>query len=381
MIKRVICDDIIAALQKKRSKIVILYGPRQVGKTTLLNTIIDKIRYRTLMIDADDTQYTSVLSSQNISLLSGLVSGYDCLYIDEAQQIPNIGINLKLLYDHFPHLKIVVSGSSSFELANTIKEPLTGRTCTFYLYPVSGVELSESLNRFEINSKLAELLLYGSYPEILTIDNYEDKKAHLYELSQSYLYKDVLALEDIRYSDKLAKLLQLLAFQIGSQVSLSELGAQLGMSQETVRRYIDLLEKCFVIFKLSGFSRNLRKEVSKMDKLYFYDLGIRNAIINNFSPIQMRMDRGQLFENFLMVERLKRNAYTSYFTTTYFWRLYTGAELDYIEECNGQLYGFEFKFNQKQSRAPQSWLDTYSNASFECINCDNYLDFILPPLN
>jgi len=238
-----------------------------------------------------------------------LVDGYDLLFIDEAQRVPDVGINLKILHDGLPNLKIIVTGSSSFELANQTKEPLTGRTRTYTLYPIATTELRAQYNSFELRQLLDHQLVFGAYPELFSLPNQRDKAAYLQELSASYLYRDILSLANLRYPDKLRKLLQLLAFRVGSEVSLNELSNTLQISRDTVATYIDLLEKTFVIFRLSGFSRNLRKEIVKMDKIYFYDLGIRNVLINNLNPINLCNDMGALWENFLVVERFKRNAY------------------------------------------------------------------------
>ncbi len=375
-IKRTLKNDIRDALQGIPNKIVILYGPRQVGKTTLLDEITQELPYRTLKITADDYRYQEILSSRDLSKLMSLVSGYDCLYLDEAQRIPDIGINLKLLHDHHKSLRIVVSGSSSFDLANKIKEPLTGRTKTVYLFPIAIQELAAESTTIETKHQLESMLRYGLYPEVLTIDNIQKKEAHLRELSSSYLYKDILDLDIIRNSNKLHKLLQLLAFQIGSQVSIAELSRNIGLAQETVSHYIHLLEKSFVLFRLPGFSQNLRKEVTKMDKIYFYDIGIRNAVIENFNPISLRNDAGNLFENLLISERLKRNHYLHRYQKSYFWRLNTGAEIDYIEEGQGKLSGYEFKFNTKTAKCPASWTSAYPHASYQPINLDNYTEFL-----
>ena len=273
-------------------KIVILYGPRQVGKTTLIKNLLGEIRLKALIVNGDELRFRDVLSSQDLPTLQGLVSGYELLVIDEAQRIPDIGINLKILHDNIPELKIIATGSSSFELANRIKEPLTGRTWTYTLYPVSVWELSRLWNSFELENRLEELLVFGAYPELFSYGSDEDKARYLREVCGSYLYRDILALSGIRNRDRMADLLRLLAYQVGSQVSLDELGRQLGMSRDTVNSYIDLLEKSFVLFRLRGFSRNLRKEVVKMGKVYFYDLGIRNSIIDNIKRLKLRDDVG-----------------------------------------------------------------------------------------
>lgn len=358
------------------TKIIIVYGPRQVGKTTLVGELINSLPYRSLSINADELLYQTVLSSRDLSKMKLLVDGFDLLFIDEAQRIPDIGINLKILHDALPALKIIATGSSSFELANRTKEALTGRTWTYELFPISVGELGLQQNSFLVQQRLEELLIFGSYPDTLQQPNEADKIRYLRELSSAYLYKDVLEMASIRHADKLRKLLQLLAHQVGAEVSLNELGNTLGMSKDTVSTYIDLLEKAFVVFRLSGFSRNLRKEVSKMNKIYFYDLGIRNVLIDNFRPLDLRTDVGGLWENFLVVERRKRNVYLNQFASAYFWRTYTGAELDYVEEANDQLTGFEFKFTRKTARIPASWLENYPEAGFQVVNRENFWPFL-----
>mgnify|MGYP000913917184 CR=1 FL=1 len=355
------------------NKIVLLFGPRQAGKTTLIREILEQIPGEKLEINADQTKYIDVLSSRDLRKMEGLVAGKDVVFIDEAQRIPDIGINLKILHDALPDLKIIATGSSSFELANKTREPLTGRTWTFTLLPISQIELLEQYGAFELEQRLEDILLYGSYPDVFNIT---DKILYLNELTNAYLYKDILEVASIKHSDKLYRLLQLLAFQTGTQVSLNELGNALSMSKDTVGTYIDLLEKAFVIFRLTGFSRNLRKEVVKMDKIYFNDLGVRNTLINNFNPISQRNDVGQLWENFLVLERRKYHLYTNTLLKSYFWRTYTGAELDYIEDGMGRLAGFEFKYSQKTVPAPKAWTENYPEASFQCIDRSNYLHFV-----
>lgn len=360
------------------NKIIILYGPRQVGKTTLAKEIIQTLPFKSLSINADEQKYIDTLSSQDLRQLQSIVIGYDLLFIDEAQRIPNIGINLKILTDSLPHLKIIATGSSSFELANKINEPLTGRTWTYTLYPISYYELSKQNNPFELKDQLQERLVYGSYPEVITLQGHTIRQQYLNQLTTSYIYKDILELTRVENPTKLPKLLQLIAFQIGSEVSYTELGVQLEMSKDTVMRYIDLLEKAFVIFRLKGLSRNLRKEVNKMDKIYFYDLGIRNSLIRNFNLLTDRDDIGKLWENFLMVERKKYLAYTLQFPNTYFWRTHTGAELDYIEEQNNYFNAYEFKYTKKNLPVIPTWSSTYSHSTLHLINRDNFLDLIAP---
>lgn len=376
MINRILFPDVKNKLLNS-TKIVVLYGARQVGKTTLVQEIIKDLGLKSLSINADEPKYIDVFSQRDLNKMLLVVEGYELLFIDEAQRIADIGINLKILHDAKPNLKIIVTGSSSFELANKTKEALTGRTWTFTLYPISVSELRQQHNLFEINDLLEQILLYGMYPDVINLPNQQDKIRFLNELTTAYLYKDVFELSTIKYPKKLKKLLQLLAFQAGSEVSLNEIANSLDINRVTVESYIDLLEKAFVIFRLSGFNRNLRKEISKMDKIYFYDLGVRNALINNFNSIDIRNDNGALWENFLVIERLKNNHYQNRFAQSYFWRTYTGAELDYIEEQNGELHGFEFKFTKKVNKAPKSWQENYPTATFECINRSNYWDFVL----
>ena len=261
-------------------------------------------------------------------------------------------------------------------MESKISEPLTGRVWTYKLYPISFHELALFKNKFELDEWLEERLIFGAYPEIFNMSGETTKREHLQNLSDAYLYKDLLELGDIRNSNKIRDLLKLLAFQIGSEVSISELGTSLGMGKDTVSRYIDFLEKSYVIFRLGGFSRNLRKEVTKMDKIFFYDLGIRNVLIDNLKPLKDRNDTGQLWENFLIVERMKYLAYTQRRVSSYFWRLYTGAELDYVEDTGGNLRGYEFKLGRKVNKAPNGWRATYADASFNCVNRNSYLGFI-----
>lgn len=374
-IERILSQGIKQKLQVE-SKAIILYGPRQVGKTTLVKKLLEELPYRTLSINADEQKYVDVLSSRDFSKLKSLVSGYQLLFIDEAQRIPEIVLNLKILIDNMPELKIIVTGSSSFDLANKVSEPLTGRIWSYTLFPISFLELTGNKNSFELKSQLEERLIYGAYPEIFSIDNDKIKREYLESLSSSYLYKDILELAYLKHSSKIRDLLKLIAFQIGNQVSINELSRMLAIGKATVEHYIDLLEKSFVLFRLSAFSRNLRKEVTKMDKIYFYDLGMRNIIIDNMKPLKDRDDSGKLWENFLIIERLKFLRYTQNLASMYFWRTYTGAELDYVEEKGRELLGYEFKFSNKAARPPKTWFSTYHKARFQIINQENFLEFV-----
>ncbi|WP_167616587.1 ATP-binding protein [Maribellus sediminis] len=376
MIPRAIDIQIINRLENSE-KIVVLYGARQVGKTTLVNSILEKRNEKILSINADQLKYREVLSSADLNQLRRLVAGYDLLFIDEAQRVPDIGLNLKILHDNLPQLKIIATGSSSFELANKISEPLTGRIWTYSLFPVSILEWSKLLNPFELDEKLSEFLMFGMYPELFRYENELDKMDYLRELVQSFLYKDLLELSQIKNSGKIFDLLRLLAHQIGSTVSYNELGKKLGLSTDTVISYIDLLEKVFVIYRMPGYSKNLRKEITKNKKIYFYDVGVRNAIIEDFTLPEKRQDIGHLWENFIVSERLKRNAYLRAHFNSFFWRTYTGAELDYVEQGSGKLSGFEIKWGDRMSKVPKSWSENYPEADFQTVNIKNYQDFVL----
>lgn len=376
LLPRVLIKTIIEKLSSS-NKGVIIYGARQVGKTTLVKEIVDRLELKTLTINGDQSRFLDIISSRDLGKIKSLVEGYELLFIDEAQRIPEIGINLKIIFDNIPSLKVLVTGSSSLDLASKVSEPLTGRTWSYHLYSISFLELSQLYNRAELNDQLETRLVYGSYPEVFSIIGEKQKIEYLQNLSDAYLYKDLVEFGGLKNSSKIRDLLKLLAFQVGSQVSLSEIGASLRISKDTVAHYIDLLEKSYVIFRLKGFSRNLRKEVIKMDKIYFFDLGIRNILIDNLKPIKDRNDVGQLWENFLIIERMKLLAYNRDYASVYFWRTYTGAELDYIEEKGGKLFGFEFKSGSKITKAPASWINAYPGSSFTCVNRENYLDFIL----
>ncbi|MEQ1746243.1 MAG: ATP-binding protein [Saprospiraceae bacterium] len=377
-VPRTIEQHIITRLTGEPRKIILLYGQRQVGKTTLAKHLLERLEgKKVLQINADFNPHADVFSSRDLEKLRLFVGGFDYLFIDEAQRIPDIGINLKILHDNFPALRILVTGSSSLDLANNVHEPLTGRTWTFRLYPFSANELVARTHALDYHGRLEEWLLYGSYPGVLEFENRADKAAFLRELTHAYLYKDVLEIGGVRQSGKLRDLLRLLAFQVGSEVSFNELGRQLGLDTATVQRYVDLLEKTFVLKVVSGYSRNLRKEISKKQKVFFEDIGVRNALIDSFSPLNLRDDTGRLWENFLFIERSKllNNAQTH--ANQFFWRLQTGAELDYVEEADGRLTGYEFKFGDKTAKPPNAWQETYPEATFQTVNRENWLPFVL----
>ena len=321
-----------------------LYGPRQVGKTTLIKMLLEKVTAKSIFINADELVYREALSSQNKQVLGDLVAGTELLVIDEAQRVPNIGINLKIMVDNFPKVAVIATGSASFELASKISEPLTGRSLTFHLFPLSYGELCQALGAFEARHRLEQWMVWGSYPVPVTTDSSTLRERLLGELVGAYLYRDILELEGVRRSEKIVDLLRRLAFQIGQEVSLNELASSLSLSRGTVERYLDLLEKVFVIFRLRGFSRNLRKEIAKNQRYYFVDNGVRNSLIQNFNPLSLRNDVGQLWENYLMIERRKVNQELQRSVNAYFWRTYDQKEIDYIEEWGGRLHAFEFKW-------------------------------------
>lgn len=362
----------------KPNKVLFIFGSRQAGKTTLLKKFLsenkDKFRYK--LDSGDDINLHAVLGSSDFKKIIEYAKGYDLIAIDEAQRIKSIGQGLKIMVDQVPNLKIIVTGSSSFELAGQIGEPLTGRKITLALYPLSQIEMGNIYNDYELKSRLDDYLIYGAYPEVLTSEVLNDKKRILEELVGSYLLKDILELEKVKSSKLLLDLLRLLAFQIGSEVSLSELGKQLGIEGKTVARYLDLFEKSFVIINIRGFSRNLRKEITKKSKYYFLDNGIRNAIIANFNPLEIRDDIGKLWENFLVVERIKKQSYHQIYSNNYFWRTWNQKEIDWVEERDGKLFGYEFKWKSKPLKAATAWTENYPDASLEIIDKENYLEFV-----
>ena len=357
-------------------KVVVIYGARQVGKTTLAKKFLEGLDEKVLFVDGDDITVRQYLESQSVSQLRDFVGDHSLLVIDEAQHVEKIGLNLKLIVDHIPNLKVVATGSSSFDLAKDVGEPLTGRKFVLKLYPLAQMEVSQIESRHETKANLESRLVYGSYPEVVTIRDNARRKEYLREIVSSYLFKDILALEGIRYANKLVRLLQLLGFQIGKEVSLTELGSQLGMSKNTVERYLDLLRKVFVIYRLSGFSRNLRKEITKNHRYYFVDNGIRNAVIQNFNPISLRDDKGQIWENYILAERMKWREYLRESGVAYFWRTYDRKEIDLVEERTGKLHGYEVKWAKTSKNAPRDWRVNYPGAGFQIIHRDNYLEFI-----
>jgi predicted AAA+ superfamily ATPase len=363
-------DDI-----KSSNKVIILYGPRQSGKTTLSKLAAEELNYKSLYINADQSKFIDILSSRDSNKIKNLITGYQLLIIDEGQRIPEIGINLKIIHDEIPDIKLLVTGSSSFLLSNKVNESLAGRKIIYTLLPISISELRAHLTPFEINEQLDKLLIYGMYPEVLKTIKTDSKRNYLEDITDSLIYKDILDLEDIKFPQKIRELLKLLAFQIGSQVSINELSQSLRINNETVERYLLLLEQSFIIFRLSAFSKNPRKEISKSRKYYFYDLGIRNALIENFNDFNTRNDLGAIWENFIISERRKKLISENQYTNSYFWRTYAGTELDYIEERNQELFAYEIKNTKPKFKAPNSWTSNYGN-NYQCIFKDNFISFL-----
>jgi predicted AAA+ superfamily ATPase len=360
----------------KPNKVLVIFGSRQVGKTTLLNDYLSSTKLKYKLESGDNIELQRILSSQNFSTILEFASGYELLAIDEAQRIPNVGQGLKIIVDQIKGIKVIATGSSSFELSGQIGEPLTGRKRTLTMHPIAQQELLKIYSPYEIKEKLAQWLVFGSYPSVITAETKEKKIDILKEIVNSYLLKDILELEKIKGSKILIDLLRLLAFQVGNEVSLTELSSQLGIDYKTVARYLDLFEKSFIIFNLRGFSRNLRKEVTKKGKYYFYDNGIRNTIISNFNDLNMRDDIGKLWENFIVIERIKKQDYQKIYSNNYFWRTWEGKEIDWVEEREGKLFGFEIKWSDKKHKEPKLWRQTYKNAEYKIINQENYLEFI-----
>lgn len=367
---RDLSKNIIKKLQF--NKVVIVFGARRVGKTVLVRELLEKINEPVLSLNGEDINVHDKLAIRSVENYKQLLGSYKFLYIDEAQKIPEIGLKLKLMIDEIKDLKIIISGSSSFDIHKDAGEPLTGRKYSFNLFALSENEYNQIENNIVKTDKLRERLIFGNYPELLHLPDREDKIDYLNEMVSSYLLKDILVYEDIKNSQKIFNLLRLIAFQIGGEVSLQELGKQLGISKNTVEKYLDLLSKVFILHKVEGFSRNLRKEITKNSRWYFLDNGIRNAVIANFNPIESRNDIGALWENYMISERLKYQQYTRLSSNNYFWRTYEQQEIDWVEERDGSLFGYEFKWKESKVKIPTQWKNAYPDSSFEVINKDNF---------
>ncbi|MDP4913618.1 MAG: AAA family ATPase [Saprospiraceae bacterium] len=358
------------------NKVVILSGARRVGKTMLVKEILANLNEPILRLNGDDIHVHDKLSIRSIENYKQILGTYKLLYIDKAQKIPEIGLKLKLMIDEIEGLRIIISGSSSFDINKNAGEPLTGRKYTFTLYTLSENEYTQIENNINKMDKVRERLIFGNYPELLHLPDRQDKVDYLNEMISSYLLKDILVYEHIKNSQKIFNLLRLIAFQIGGEVSLQELGIQLGISKNTVEKYLDLLSKVFILHKVEGFSRNLRKEITKNSRWYFLDNGIRNAVIANFNPLQARNDIGALWENYMISERLKYQEYRRISSNNYFWRTYEQQEIDWVEERDGSLFGYEFKWKEEKVKIPTQWKSAYPDASFELININNFSEWL-----
>ena len=358
-----------------RGKIIVLTGPRQVGKTTLLKMLMSDINKKTLFWNCDEPDIRQKLSNPTSTQLGTDIGNSELILIDETQRIKNIGLTLKLLVDNFPDKQIIVTGSSALELSDFISEPLTGRKYEYNMFPFSSEELIDNHGNIEERRLLERRIIYGSYPDVVNYPG--EEKEILTNLTSSYLYKDIFAFQDVRKPEIIEQLLQALALQIGSEVSFNELGSLLGLNSQTIQRYIDLLEKSFVIFHLRSFSKNLRNELKKSRKIYFYDNGIRNAILGDFKPTQLRNDIGALWENYLVSERLKHTTYNLFYGKSYFWRTQQQQEIDYLEDIDGILNTYEFKWsNTKHPKITDTFAKNYPNHTYNVINPDNYQLFI-----
>lgn len=374
MITRALAKTIIK--NQKKGLANIIYGPRRVGKTTLLNQLTASIKKDDLIWFNGDTQETQrALSNTSETALTKLVAQKKYIVVDEAQRVNNIGLSLKILIDKYPEKVFYITGSSSLMLSRGIKESLTGRTKKYRLFPLSTSELSKKKDHYQINLLLEDQLVYGGYPYLQSLNLNKDKRYYLQSLIDDYLFKDVFDLKDIAQPENLRKLATLIAFQIGSEVSFNELANNLNIDVKTVMRYLSLLKDSFVIFELGAFSGNLRKEIVKSKKYYFWDLGIRNALIDQFLPLDTRVDIGALWENFLIIERIKKHEYDQNLNTYFFWRTYQQAEVDFIEKEGNNLTAYEFKWQGTKSATPKLFQKTYKT-KVKIINKDNYLEFI-----
>jgi hypothetical protein len=360
------------------NKVVMLLGPRRSGKTAFVRDFLKTIDpLQTLVLNGEDVVDAALLQERSVANYSRLLAGKTLLVIDEAQHIPDIGMILKLIVDTIEGIRIIATGSSSFDMHQQVGEPLVGRKNTLLLFPLAQLEFAKIEDYKTTLEKREERLIFGGYPELSRITDWKDKEDYLYQIMNDYLLKDILMVDGLKNSDKLYSLLRLIAFQVGKEVSLEELGKQLAMSKNTVERYLDLLSKVFVVFRIGGYSRNLRKEIVKNSRWYFYDNGVRNAIIQNFNRLDLRADVGELWENYLAIERKKYLNYRQIQCNHYFWRTYDQQEIDWIEEEGDQLRAFEFKYkNTKPPKAPAAWAKAYPQARYEVIHTGNYLDWI-----
>ena len=359
------------------NKVIVLLGPRRVGKTVLIRQLIDQLSEPYLLLNGEDADVRQRLERRSTQNYRNLLGTRRVLIIDEAPKIPEVGSLLKLMVDEIDGLKVLVTGSSAFDINQYTGEPLTGRKKTFNLFALSEAELDQVEDPIQKISNLEHRLVYGNYPELLQIADADEQREYLQDLVNAYLLKDILELENIRNADKILNLLRLIAFQVGSEVSYNELGSQLSMSKNTVERYLDLLAKVYIVHSVNAFSRNLRKEIAKGKKWYFYDNGLRNILIGNMNPLSLRDDVGKLWENYVISERLKTQRYRRMLVYNYFWRTYDQQEIDWIEDRGGILHAYEFKWNpNKRAKVPVAWQKSYENTEFEVIHRNNYLDWV-----
>ena len=374
MINRILFDKILSSLRP--GKVVVLLGARRVGKTFLIKEIMNKAAEPYLFLNGEEFSTRKLLERRTVKNYLAVLGDKKLLVIDEAQKIPEIGNILKLMVDGIDDLKIIATGSSAFDLQNKAGEPLTGRKITLNLYPLSEKELFVLEPIVNRKDNLQARLIFGNYPESYNLNSFEDKLIYLNDLITSYLLRDILTFENIKNSSKLINLLRLIAFQIGGEVSLHELAKQLQLSRNTVEKYLDLLTKVFILFKLDGYSGNLRKEVVKSSKWYFYDNGVRNAVIANLNPLNFRNDLGALWENYMISERMKYQSYSGMIVNNYFWRTYDQQKIDLVEEREGNLFAYEMKWNESKVKIPTAWQKAYPEAQFKVITQENYFDWI-----
>lgn len=360
-----------------RGKIIIIYGPRQAGKTTLVKKLISQTNRSAGYFNCDESDIRDQLNAAGTSSqLREIIGNNDLVIFDEAQRIENIGLKLKLLIDNFPGQQVIATGSSAFELADKIIEPLTGRNFQFILPPLSVSELLVVWGKIKTSRQLESLILYGGYPAVVNCAGVTEKIIQVKQLAGDNLYKDILKFFSLKGSEVVRKLLEGLALQVGQEVSYEELGNLAGIDKKTAMSYVEILEKAFIVFRLRAFSRNLRKEINKMHKIFFYDTGVRNALVNNFNPISLRSDRGQLWENFVISERRKKQYWAGNSLNNYFWRTYDQQEIDLVEEKGGRLLALEIKWNKERKFPPKIWQETYQNSQWQSVNKDNFLDFV-----
>lgn len=375
MVARFIEKEILREL--KPGQVVCLFGARRTGKTFLLKALTKKLKGKKILnLHGQNLTTQEIFSSQRTEIIARHTAGFDAVFIDEAQNIPNIGLNLKLAVDTLPRLSFLITGSSAFDLKNKIGEPLVGRSIFLKLYPLAQLELSKTETFSQTQNNLEPRLIYGLYPQVVTARTENQKMKVLENLRDGYLLKDILTLDNLKNSVFVFNLLRLIAFQIGHDVSFSELAQNLNTHPDTVRRYLELLEKVFVIFPQYGYTRNLRKEYTKTPRYYFWDNGVRNVLISNFNALNLRDDTGALWENYCVSERLKRNDYKNLTANYFYWRTYDQKEVDLVEERGGRLFGYEMKWQKKKVKPPKDFLETYSNAHFEIVNNINYLEFV-----